>query len=83
MITFPTPEGFEPPDGSAPGDSFEVLATVSLSEDGMTLTLDSVDGLAIGEDPELPTEEEMAPAGDAAGGDEQGFIEAMQRGTRA
>jgi hypothetical protein len=75
QITFPVPEGFEPPEGSAPGDTFEVLATVSLSEDGSELSLESVDGLALGA-PEAPTEEVLPDT------ETPGFIETMSRGVR-
>jgi hypothetical protein len=75
QITFPVPEGFEPPEGSAPGDTFEVLATVTLSEDGGELSLESVDGLTVGA-PETPTEEVLPET------ETPGFIEAMSRGVR-
>jgi len=77
MLSFPVPEGFEPPEGAAPGAKFDVLASVTMSEDGMTLTLESIDGIAItgGE----PPVEEMPPAEME---EDAGFIEAMQRGVR-
>ena len=48
------PEGFMPPKNARPGESFEVVATISQEEDG-SFELESIDGV------ELPDAEEEAP----------------------
>lgn len=69
---FDVPAGFEPPEGNAPGDTFEVLATVEWGEDGTTMTVTAVDGIPIsgGE----PAAEDAAPVEDAS------FLDAVSAG---
>ena len=49
-IEFKAPEGMEVPEGINPGDTFEVMATVQLGEDG-ELYLKEVDGMPVGSTP--------------------------------
>lgn len=50
-VKFAAPAGFAPPEDTEPGKSFEVLATVKQTDDGM-LELEALDGAAVGgEDP--------------------------------
>jgi len=56
--SFSVPEGFTPPEGTAPGDTFEVLATVEWSEDGGSMTVTAVEG--------VPLSAEKAPEAEAA-----------------
>lgn len=74
-IEFMAPEGLEVPEGIKPGETFEVMATVALGEEG-ELYLKEVDGLPISaeesDDSEDADEEEDTS-------DEGGFLEAMDR----
>jgi hypothetical protein len=55
-VDFPIPEGFEAPKGSKPGQEFEALATLKISEDDPdTLCLLKLDGT------DVKPEEEEAP----------------------
>ena len=84
-IEFMAPEGMEVPEGINPGDTFEVMATVQLGEEG-ELYLKEVDGMALGGEMEEAEEEvggeEMAmeseemPEGDMSEG---GFLDAIER----
>jgi len=68
-IEFKSPEGLEIPEGTNPGESFEVMATVALGEEG-ELYLKEVDGLPISMESE-DEEQDGVPEG--------GFLEAMDR----
>jgi len=72
-IEFKSPEGLEIPEGTNPGESFEVMATVTLGEEG-ELYLKEIDGLPIStesEDEEIEADDETQNKG--------GFLEAMDR----
>lgn len=72
-IEFKAPEGLEIPEGTNPGGSFEVMATVTLGEEG-ELYLKEIDGLPIStesEDEEVEADDETQDNG--------GFLEAMDR----
>jgi hypothetical protein len=77
-ISFKAPEGFAAPEDAKPGEPFDVLASVVLSDDGM-VSLTAVDGLEIPN----PETEETAPS-DAALEEEMrmppdaGFIESVE-----
>jgi hypothetical protein len=71
VITFKAPEGLEMPEGIKSGDTFEVMATVALGEEG-ELYLKEIDGLPVStesEDEEVEAEAE----------NDGGFLEAMDR----
>ena len=73
-IEFKAPEGLEIPEDVKPGDSFEVMATVTLGEEG-ELYLKEIDGIAVsGED-----DTEEGDAEGESGASEEGFLEAMDR----
>lgn len=72
-IEFKAPEGLEIPEGINPGDTFEVMATVALGEEG-ELYLKEIDGLPIAAEPDQ--EENTEEEGDDSAG---GFLEAMDR----
>jgi hypothetical protein len=75
-IEFKAPQGLEIPEGTNPGDSFEVMATVTLGEEG-ELYLKELDGISVSgeEDPE-----EDAAEGETEPSENQGgFLEAMDR----
>ena len=84
-IEFMAPEGMEVPEGINPGDTFEVMATVQLGEEG-ELYLKEVDGMAVGgemeeaeeevEGEEVAMESEEMPEGDMSEG---GFLDAIER----
>jgi hypothetical protein len=86
-IEFKLPEGFQVPDQTEPGQSFDAVATVSVGEDG-TAQLLALDGLPV-EGGEEETERRRAgqppPEGGAAataGGaktpaDNRSFLQAM------
>lgn len=71
--TFNVPEGFEAPEGNAPGDTFEVLATVEWGEDGTTMTVTAVDGIPI-------SGGEPAEDADAAPAEDASFLDAVSAG---
>jgi len=50
-LDFAIPTGFTPPEGSAPGDSFEAVATFYLGKDG-SLCLKAVDGIPLSNEKE-------------------------------
>lgn len=90
-IEFMAPEGMEVPEGINPGDTFEVMATVQLGEEG-ELYLKEVDGMPIGaedmeESEDQSEEEEMASEEMSAEGEEMpesnmsegGFLDAIER----
>lgn len=68
-IEFKAPEGLEMPEGVKPGDTFEVMATVTLGEEG-ELYLKEIDGLPVSTESE---DEEVEAENDG------GFLEAMDR----
>lgn len=78
-LSFRAPEGFSAPEDSKPGQPFEVMATLTMGEDGM-LALNAIDGAPIsmdeapedemGEEPEMEIE---APSG-------EGFLMAIENG---
>ena len=81
-IEFQAPKGFSPPEDSAPGQSFEVMATVKMKDNGM-LCLEAIDGVSVypEEDAETPEEEN---AEDNAPSDKKpaaiGFLAAIEDG---
>lgn len=50
-MNLPMPKGFQPPNTARPGESFEIVATVRMTEDG--LRLEALDGMKIEEEPEM------------------------------
>ena len=70
-VKFAAPAGFAPPEDTEPGKSFEVLATVKQTDDGM-LELEALDGVAVGgEEPsDEPDMSDKAP----------GFLGAIEKG---
>lgn len=86
-IEFQLPEGFQVPDQTEPGESFDAVATISVGEDG-TAQLLALDGLPV-EGGEEETERRRAgrtpapgsaaaTAGQAQGGGEgRTFLQAM------
>lgn len=87
-IEFKLPEGFQVPDQTEPGQSFDAVATISVGEDG-TAQLLALDGLPV-EGGEAETEARRAgrppaPGGAAAtasaqpptGGEGRSFLQAM------
>ena len=89
-IEFKAPEGMEVPEGINPGDTFEVMATVQLGEEG-ELYLKEVDGMSVGGEMEEAEEEgemegEMMAEGEgeempeeSADMSEGGFLDAIER----
>jgi hypothetical protein len=78
-IKFPAPEGFSVPEDSDPTKPFEVMASVTLGEDGM-LSLSAIDGAPVSIPQESDdmgydeTDEAMGgPSGD-------GFLVAIEQG---
>jgi hypothetical protein len=65
-IEFALPEGFQVPDQTEPGQSFDAVATISVGEDGKAQLL-ALDGLPV-EGGEEETEERRAGQPPAAGG---------------
>lgn len=49
-MNLPMPKGFQPPNTARPGEPFEIVATVRMTEDG--LRLEALDGMKIEEAPE-------------------------------
>lgn len=86
-IEFELPPGFQVPDQTEPGQSFDAVATISVGEDGKAQLL-ALDGLPV-EGGEEETEERRAgqppaPGGAAAtagqvqgGGNNRSFLQAM------
>jgi len=62
-MTITLPKGYQPPERARPGEPFEVVAVLILSEDG-TFTLKSLDGVALGKEDE-PQEPPAPPWADA------------------
>jgi hypothetical protein len=77
-IKFPAPDGFTAPEDADPTKPFEVMASVTMGEDGM-LSLTAIDGVPIASESEEMDggmEDEMeddAPMGD-------GFLVAIEKG---
>jgi hypothetical protein len=75
-IDIPVPQGFEAPEDSEEGRSFDVLATVSF--EGGKLTLTAIDGLPVSAKAEAEAEEDVAEEADM---EEDGdFMAAVERG---
>jgi hypothetical protein len=86
-IEFQLPDGFQIPDQTEPGQSFDAVATISVGDDGKAQLL-ALDGLPV-EGGEAETERRRAgqppaPGGAAAtasdtqgGGDQRSFLQAM------
>jgi len=68
-ISFKAPQGFAAPEDAEPGKPFDVLASVTLSDDG-TLSLTAVDGIELSE--AEAEEETETPDEDA------GFMESVE-----
>ena len=89
-IEFKAPEGMEVPEGINPGDTFEVMATVQLGEEG-ELYLKEIDGMPIGgemEEDKGEGAEEMEMENETEGEEmpeessnmsEGGFLDAIER----
>lgn len=88
-IEFDLPPGFQVPDDTEPGQSFDAVATVSVGDDGKAQLL-ALDGLPVegGEEATAAKREGQppAPGGAAAtapaaaaqgGGDQRSFLQAM------
>ena len=75
-IEFKAPEGLEIPEGTNPGDTFEVMATVALGKEG-ELYLKEIDGMPVSgveqKEEEVPETKEEMPEQDG------GFLEAVER----
>ena len=74
-ISFPTPDGFVPPEGVSTGGTFESLATLELA-DGK-LILKAIDGLPVESAKEEASEPENSPEEEAMPED---FKSAVMRG---
>lgn len=59
-LEFDIPEGLEVPEGVAPGDEFEMVATFEWEEDGGKLCLKAVGGIPVGDDKKEAGEDEDA-----------------------
>jgi hypothetical protein len=57
------PQGFKMPEGSRPGEPFEVVATIAPSEDG-SFSLAALDGMSLPEEGEMEEPEEMEEMGE-------------------
>lgn len=77
-IEFKAPEGMEVPEGLAVGDTFEVMATLALGEEG-ELYLREIDGLPVSTMQEEEEEEDMGGEEEMADEGEGGFLEAVER----
>lgn len=74
-IEFKAPQGLEIPEDVKPGDSFEVMATVTLGEGG-ELYLKEIDGIAVSGEDDAKEDAAEGEQDDASNG---GFLEAMDR----
>lgn len=54
------PEGFEIPADVLPGEPFEVVATLEVSDDG-SFELTAIDGVELSDEPEVEVEVEETP----------------------
>lgn len=91
-IEFKAPEGMEVPEGINPGDTFEVMATVQLGEEG-ELYLKEVDGMSVGgemeeaeeegeemgEEATVESEDETMYSEESPDMSEGGFLDAIER----
>jgi hypothetical protein len=75
-IKFPAPDGFTAPEDADPTKPFEVMASVTMGEDGM-LSLTAIDGVPIASEPEEMEEEAVEMEDDAMG---DGFLVAIEKG---
>lgn len=86
-VEFDLPEGFQVPDDTEPGESFDAVATLSVGEDGKAQLL-ALDGLPVegGEEETARARagQPPAPGGAAAtagpeqgGGESRSFLQAM------
>jgi hypothetical protein len=73
-IDIPVPQGFEAPEDSEEGRSFDVLATVSY--EGGKLTLTAIDGLPVSAKAETKEEDSEGPEME----EEADFMAAVERG---
>lgn len=76
-IDIPVPQGFEAPEDSEEGRSFDVLATVSY--EGGKLTLTAIDGLPVSAKAEAEAEEDDVDE-EADMEDDGDFMAAVERG---
>ena len=81
-IEFKAPEGMEVPEGVNPGDTFEVMATVQLGEQG-ELYLKEIDGMAVsGQDDVAEDKTEGGSEESSMEGEDMskgGFLAAVER----
>lgn len=77
-IEFKAPKGMEVPEGIAVGDTFEVMATVALGEEG-ELYLREIDGLPVMGLEKDGMEEDVAGSEEDMPKEEGGFLEAVER----
>jgi len=89
-IVFDLPEGFQIPDQTEPGQSFDAVATISVGDDGKSATLGALTA-CLSKEGEAATESRAggptsrarrlrrltAGAGARAGGDQRSFLQAM------
>ena len=59
------PEGFQPPEGAAPGESFDSVATFSWNPDEDTLCLTAIGGVSVTPATKEDAAEAKAPATDS------------------
>ena len=73
-ISFKAPKGFAAPEDSEPGKPFDILATVSMGDDGQ-VTLQAVDGIemASAESEDMDEASETPDEGDFLGSIESQF----------
>jgi len=74
-LEIPVPNGFEAPEDSESGASFDVLATVKM-QDGK-LTLEAIDGLPVTAQAEADMDDMEDEAAEA--GEDEGFMGAIER----
>lgn len=65
-FTFPAPEGFALPDGTQPGEPFQVMAVAQQNDDG-SLQLVEFDGLPVGPTPEPAPDDDESDEDDESG----------------
>lgn len=62
-LDFTMPEGFTPPEGAIPGETFDIVATFEWDEENDNLCLKAVGGVPLPEAKEEKTEDEAPTEG--------------------
>lgn len=73
-ITFATPAGFKPPNGTKDGEEFDSLATFKMEGDKLCLV--AIDGVELTDGPEEEKSEPEDDSDDWVGGVEKGLASA-------